>query len=410
MENNRAGGRDCLAKQDYSLGVVGSGARAQVICRNLRDLGTFPFSVDAVYDADAEAAQRFIRAFGHGGTAVCGSYLEVIEGRPDAVIITSVNSAHLGPAAACFEAGIPVYMEKPLAATWEDTRELVRRWRSRRTPAVVGFVLRYTTFYRKVKELCSSGALGDIVQIYADENFGPRLVSLFLRGWRRFREHAGPILSEKCCHDLDMLNWITASRPVRVASLGARTVFTPRDDVPDRCRGCPAYETCLYRCEYPDPEGARRDDGIREYSDDLQDLCVWNCEKDVLDHQTAVIEYESGTVATLSLNMSAEATRRTIRVWGTRGRIEGDLEDGRVVEYPVDGSAPKEHAVAPANESGHHGGDRAIAAELEKAVTDPEGFAPLASVEEGYASALVAFAADRSLRERRTVECAELEE
>lgn len=392
----------------YSLGIVGGGARAQVICRNLRKLGSGEFSVDHVYDADRGAAEHFRSLCGHGDTTVHGSAEAVADAAPDGVIVSSINSSHLGPAKACFDRGIPLYLEKPLASTWEDTEELVRRWRDRRTAVVVGFVLRYTAFYRKVKEICSAGTLGDIVSVYADENFGPRLVSLFLRGWRRFRKNAGPVMLEKCCHDLDLLNWIAAAPPVRVTSLGTSTVFTPRLDLPGRCRKCPEYGDCLYRFEYPKPGAGFADDGEREYSDNLEDLCVWNCEKDIVDHQVVSIEYESGAVASLSMNMSAERTRRTIRIWGTRGRIEGDLHESRLMEYPLDGSPPVDHAIAPENESGHYGGDRTIVAELEKALADPKGFVPLSSIEEGYLGSLVAFAADRSLRERRTVECGEM--
>jgi hypothetical protein len=46
---------------------------------------------------------------------------------------------------------------------------------------------------------------------------------------------------------------------------------------------------------------APRDDGVREYSDNLQDVCVRHCDKDILDHRTAVIEYESRTVACAEL-------------------------------------------------------------------------------------------------------------
>lgn len=53
----------------------------------------------------------------------------------------------------------------------------------------------------------------------ADELLSPSHGGYIMRNWRRFREQSGPHLLEKCCHDIDILNWIVGSLPSKVAAL-----------------------------------------------------------------------------------------------------------------------------------------------------------------------------------------------
>ena len=57
--------------------------------------------------------------------------------------------------------------------------------------------------------------------------------------------------------------------------------------------------------------------------------------------------------------------------------------------------------------TGHHGGDGEICRSFGRSLVDPE-YKPSATVEDGFRSAMVAFAAERSRLERRQVELAEL--
>src|SRR5699024_10457938 len=56
--------------------------------------------------------------------------------------------------------------------------------------------------------------------------------------------------------------------------------------------------------------------------------CVWHSDNDVVDHQSVIIEFENGT--TVSHNMVGGTSKpcRTIHIIGTKGEIEGCMEDG----------------------------------------------------------------------------------
>jgi len=73
----------------------------------------------------------------------------------------------------------------------------------------------------------SSGALGSILAIDADQNLGTNLTNLFHKGWRRDNRLSGGIMVEKCCHDLDILNWLMDAHVDLAFSRSRRTHFIP---------------------------------------------------------------------------------------------------------------------------------------------------------------------------------------
>lgn len=83
--------------------------------------------------------------------------------------------------------------------------------------------------YVKLKELIDSGTLGRIISVEANEILSPSHGGYIMRNWRRFKEQAGPHILEKCCHDIDILNWLIGSVPTRVASFGGTNIFVPEN-------------------------------------------------------------------------------------------------------------------------------------------------------------------------------------
>ena len=46
-----------------------------------------------------------------------------------------------------------------------------------------------------------------------------------MRNWRRHKNLSGPHVLEKCCHDIDLLNWIVDSLPSKVSAFGGNDIF-----------------------------------------------------------------------------------------------------------------------------------------------------------------------------------------
>ena len=55
--------------------------------------------------------------------------------------------------------------------------------------------------------------------------------------------------------------------------------------------------------------------------------CIYKCDNDVVDHQSVLINFESGATGTHNLTGGSAESLRTIRVIGTRGEIYGELEN-----------------------------------------------------------------------------------
>ena len=89
----------------------------------------------------------------------------------DAVIIGSPNAFHVDSAIPALDKGLTILLEKPVATSLEDCAKLWQAYiKADCPPLAVGFVLRYTPFYSKVKELIAQGAVGQVLSIEAAED------------------------------------------------------------------------------------------------------------------------------------------------------------------------------------------------------------------------------------------------
>ena len=123
-----------------------------------------------------------------------------------------------------------------------------------------------------------------------------------MRDWRRSHEQSGGFLLEKCCHDLDVYQSLVGSRPHRVVSFGGRKTFTPQNLERE---GDPIYH-----------QRASRWGGVRTSFDDDTDL---------IDYQTALIEYENGSNLCFHTNLNAPDEYRRFSIFGVDGMAEGDF-------------------------------------------------------------------------------------
>jgi predicted dehydrogenase len=299
--------------------------------------------------------------------------------------------------------GKPLYLEKPLATTLQDHRRLLEARQRTGARVVVGFVLRYTPFYRTVRELVSSGALGKVMYLQATEHMGISLTAdCYLRGWRAHRDIAGPLLLEKCCHDIDIVNWVLGKRCETVAAVTDRSVFVPRADRPDRCSVCDDTE-CVYRAAGTSAEHAADHTGQEIYVSDANDRCIYNSDKDIADHTTVLARYEDNIHVSFNVTMGVARGERRIRIVGSKAQLSGCAEDNTIVLERLHEDA-KPQAIEPERlgTGGHYGGDAVLARQFVDVVGEP-GTAIDASIEDGFESGVVCLAADEAARTGSTV-------
>jgi predicted dehydrogenase len=142
------------------------------------------------------------------------------EGGLDLVDIVSPNYLHARQAVQAIQKKKNVLLEKPVATSIEDARELVlaaRQNDSSQLKIQVGFEFRYSPFWRHLKEVISQGSLGPLTFGRIDSwRFPFRTGS---RNWKYDREKIGHHLLEEAVHYVDLANWFLGehdNRPVQV--------------------------------------------------------------------------------------------------------------------------------------------------------------------------------------------------
>ncbi len=159
--------------------------------------------VDAIvaYDIDETRVRHAVKAFGVAGTTRLEEVLD--DPAVKLVFVTAANHAHKELAIRSMEAGKAVLCEKPMAVTLEDAAEMVRTGERLGAFFQVGFELRYSKLYAKVKEWIDAGLLGRVVNTHC-----LYCSSAYDKGqWRNGTREGGNTFGERLSHYVDLTRW-----------------------------------------------------------------------------------------------------------------------------------------------------------------------------------------------------------
>jgi predicted dehydrogenase len=384
----------------------------------------------AVAEPEAERRRAFAGQHGLSAGACFDDWKPLLEAprRAAVAIVATSDTLHVEPVLAAFARGYHVLLEKPMALDAADCVRLVAAADRAGALLQVSHVLRYTPFYAKVREVVSSGVLGDLVTIDMKEHVAFwHMTHSYVRGKFRNRRVAAPIVLAKTCHDLDLLAWFVGSPARTVASFGGlhhyRAECAP-EGAPARCSdGCPVQASCPHDAVrfYAGPDervallwpwtdlsaDPSREARRLALESGVYGRCVYRCDNDVPDHQVAVLAFEGGVTATFAMHGHASRETRTIRITGTRGELRGVLQDG-VLEVTRHGSFQVERVRIEASPLGHSGGDEGLLAHFTDAVARGAGSELLASGRASLESHFIGFAAERARETGRVVEVEEV--
>ncbi len=275
--------------------------------------------------------------------------------RADVLIVATLDGLHCRQTVKALSLGYDVLLEKPVAPTMKECDEIYAAAKKYGRDVVVCHNLRYTPFYQKFKTLIADGVIGEVLSAEQAENVAySHYMCSFIRGKWHSSKETSPIILAKCCHDLDIISWFVDKKDEREESFGALEFYTGEhkpEGTPKRCLDCKlkdcrynAYEfsvkapgtLCVpYGFEFT-PENIA--DFLRP-DDNLYGQCVFSCPNDVCDRQTVNISFDGGVTANLLMHgFSLYETYRITRVFGSKGRLSGRLEDGTIRVSLFDGT------------------------------------------------------------------------
>ena len=123
--------------------------------------------------------------------------------KPDGVVLATPTPLHLEQGLTCISSGCPVLIEKPIAVTSEDARQLTSAADKAGIPLLVGHHRRHNGMVKAAKQALMDGAVGDIRAIQATCWFYKPDHYFDVAPWRT-KKGAGPI-SVNLVHDVDLL-------------------------------------------------------------------------------------------------------------------------------------------------------------------------------------------------------------
>lgn len=361
-----------------NIGVIGCGQRIQCVISQLKKQAGDKVEITAVCDPKDEAVRQTREKFSPDAKVYADYNALLNHPGLEWVFVGSLNCQHREHVQAAFEKGLNVFCEKPLATTLEDCLAMKKAWRESGQKFSIGFTLRYSPFYRKVKELVKDGAIGRIISMEFNETLHFDHGGFIHSDWRRRSDLAGSHLLEKCCHDMDIVHWITESVPVRAASFGGLNFFTPenRGLVKKIGKGPKGWDAF---------SGWGRPTEAEPFSDD----------KDILDNQVAILEFANSIRSTFHTNASTNLPERRLYLCGSEGTMRADVIKGKIELAPK--SYGKEPVLIDPGASGGHGGGDSI---LGKSLADSilNGAEPITSLEDGLKAGITCFGIDQAWR------------
>ncbi|MCE2929117.1 MAG: Gfo/Idh/MocA family oxidoreductase [Candidatus Caenarcaniphilales bacterium] len=184
------------------IAVVGCGHWGKNLVRNFYELGVLA----AVCDHSKASADHVIA--NHPSVNFTFNYQDILEDKPiTAVVIATPANTHYELAYKALEANKHVYVEKPLAKTFNEAVDLHKLAEQKSLILMVGHLLLYHPAVNKLKNLIASGELGTIQYINSDR-----------RNFNRSQQRDTNVMWDLAPHDISMMSYILNTEPEIITS------------------------------------------------------------------------------------------------------------------------------------------------------------------------------------------------
>ena len=243
-------------KQKIKIGIIGCGGRGGFMANLFNAHGGYEIAAVGDYFQDKvdSVGEKYKVPAGRRFTGL-NNYKKVLNAKVDAVVLTSPPYFHPEHAAAAVDAGVHVYVAKPVAVDVPgcfSIEESSKKATSKKLTFLVDFQTRAQEFYVEALKRVHAGAIGefDFGETYyhcnrlkvkgeiADDAEGQ------LRNWVFMKSLSGDIITEQNIHALDVMSWVMGKPPVSASGGCARKVRVDVGDCNDGFALQYQYEGC----------------------------------------------------------------------------------------------------------------------------------------------------------------------
>ena len=188
----------------HRVAVIGLGNIAKRHRENLKL--RFPDAIVLAMSASGRVVDETIK----DADQIIDNLSALIECKPNFVIVASPAPFHAEHAIPLIQAGIPVLIEKPIAANVLDSDRLQEASRLHQVPVGVGYCLRYLSSAQKIKDILNDGLIGNVYNVFAQ-------VGQYLPDWRVGKDYGQSVSANQklgggalleLSHELDYLYWL----------------------------------------------------------------------------------------------------------------------------------------------------------------------------------------------------------
>ena len=360
------------------VGVVGVGARA-ALAKHAKSLPAV--TVVAAADPSPAATERVENRLGES-VPLFPTVKELIDYGIDACIVTSPDGTHADVACELLEAGVAVFLEKPIAITAEDADRILKTALHTGSKLYVGHNMRHMDVVRRMRSLIEAGEIGEVKTIWC-RHFVGHGGDFYFKDWHAERANTTGLLLQKGAHDIDVIHWLAGSRTSKVVAMGDLMIYGQIEDRSDN-------------------SSLLMGDWFSEDNWPPLEQRNLNPLIDVEDVSMVLMQLESGVLASYQQCHFTPDYWRNYTVIGTEGRMEnfGDGEGGEIRVWKRRSGYRKDADavyVLTGDEAGHGDADEATVKEFISFVRDgkPTATSPVAARDAVAAGE----AATRSLRE-----------
>ena len=341
-------------------GLVGTGKRCW---QHIKVLQRFPESrIVALCDIQKDRLDHAMEMCKADPPAPYEAYKDLLKRDDlDVILVATPNYVHREVVVAALKSGRHVLTEKPMGITVEECNDMIGTANGSGKILQVGLQLRYAPFYQKVHSLLRDGIIGKPKFVWFNEFRGdwakqstdPEVDDKI--NWRFYQKLSGGTLLEKSCHYFDLFRWMIGAEPVRVCGMG----------------------------------------GVNFYTNG----------RETLDHASVVVEFDGDCKATHGLSMYSPHGQGFFII-GEKGALDLNWETGDIVLKHQGKKDEILRADVSSKDTGGHIGTYEMHASFLDCMRT--GKPPLTDPVAGKESIRLGLAAEKSVRENRSVDMSEI--